>query len=334
MVGALRCVANAVCAALLVACTSPTEPGALVPPTADQDPALPQIALNIAGHTRAIHVETYGDPSRPPLLVMHGSLSDFRALRRFKALSDRYYVVLWDQRGNGLSERISDSEFSWDSVVEEIRSMTERYAGGRRVTFLGHSFGAMYAVLYASRRPDEVEQMILMEPAGLNGDIFDRTFSDLATINLFDPGMNEMFWQNELLTPSSHEVMDYKALMLLLNGQQTNYFCDKDQPPYYPVWRPGAYVEYVRGLRMGATGGLATPDFEFDFASGMPTFPRKVLLVAGTCSALGPDFQRQHHLPLFQDAELVTIRGVGHRLFVEDFDAVLSAARGYLSAYR
>ena len=79
------------CAALtalgLAGCLSPTDPGALVPPTADQDPNLPQIELHVAGNARAIHIETYGDPSNPSLFLLHGSLSDFRALRPFQVLA-------------------------------------------------------------------------------------------------------------------------------------------------------------------------------------------------------------------------------------------------------
>jgi proline iminopeptidase len=315
-------------------CISPEDLNALVPPTADQDPSLPQIRLEIAGHTRAIHVETFGEPSSPVLLVLHGSLADFRALRLFRALADRYFVVMWDQRGNGLSERISAEEYSEQSVVEEIDAMRERFSPGRPVTLLGHSFGAMYAALYTSRHPEQVHQLVLLEPGGLNGTIFQETFSEIININLLDEGMNEMFWQNEVLTPSSHEAMDYRAQMMLLNGRQTNYFCDPEHPPDYPVWRPGAYVEYLRNQVLGGQGAFSATRFDFDFAAGLETFPRRVLFVAGTCSALGPDFQRRHHLPLFRDAELVSIEQAGHRLFVERFSEVLAAIQGYLEAYR
>ena len=44
----------------------------LVPPTADQDLSLPQIKITVAGHARAIHIETFGDPLNPTLIVLHG----------------------------------------------------------------------------------------------------------------------------------------------------------------------------------------------------------------------------------------------------------------------
>lgn len=326
--------ANAVLVAAalgLVGCLATTDPGALVPPTADRDPSLPQIELRIAGHTRAVHLETYGDPVNPPLLVLHGSISDFRALRPLRVLADRYFVVFWDQRGNGLSERITADEYTFDSVVEEIDAIRARFAGDRRVTLIGHSFGAMYASLYTSRRPDRVQQLVLIEPGGLNGRIFTETYSTIIDIDLLSPELSETYWQNEVLSPSDHESMDYKALLLLENSSQTHYFCDKEHPPHYPVWRPGAFVEYMRGVRMGA--GLSGGTFEFDFATGLTAFPREVLLIGSSCSALGADFQTKHHLPLFGNARVVRIENAGHRVHVEQFDALLTALQGYLTEY-
>jgi proline iminopeptidase len=305
----------------------------LVPPTAERDPKLPQIKLEVSGRTRSIHAEALGEPASPTILFLHGSLSDYRALRIFRSLADRYQLVFWDQRGNGLSERITESEYDRDSIVEEIDRVRRHYAGDRAATLVGHSFGAMYAALYASTYPERVDQMVLIEPGGLNSQIFNDTFEDIINISLFDLGMNEMFWQNELLSPSSHEALDLRGLMVLLNGRQTRYHCDPEHPPHLPVWRPGGYVEYLRSKVLGGSGGFAAPSFDFDFARGLDAFPQKVLFVAGSCGALGPDYQERHHLPLFQDAELVTIPNTGHRLIVEAPDAVLDAVRGYLDAY-
>lgn len=318
--------------ALWVGCASPSDEGRLVPPTAELDPRLPRAALEIAGHTRWIHVEVAGAPEAPAILFLHGSLSDYRALRVFRALADRYFLVFWDQRGNGLSERITADEYTEESVVAEIDEVRRRFAGDRPVTLVGHSFGAMYSALYASRHPERVEKLVLMEPGGLDSRIFNATFADVIDISLFDLKMNEMFWQNQTLAPDVHEVLDLRGLMVLSNGKQTRYHCDRDNPTPIPVWRPGGHVEYLRSRVLGGSAGFGAATFDFDFARGLDTFPRKVLLLGGTCSALGAAYQERHHRPLFRDAEVVAIPGTGHRLFVERTDAVLAAVRAYLDA--
>lgn len=83
-------------------------PGALVPPTADQDPSLPQILVDVAGHTRALHLRTFGDPERPVLLVLPGGPgTDFRLLLPLQELSDRYYGILAGRACRSAFEKMS-----------------------------------------------------------------------------------------------------------------------------------------------------------------------------------------------------------------------------------
>jgi proline iminopeptidase len=296
----------------------------------DEDPSLPALALSVAGQERWVHLETFGDPEDPVLLFLHGSLADHRAFLPYQVLSDRYFVVLWDQRGSGLSERIPASEYTWDSVVEEIEAVKREFSPDAPVTLVGHSFGAMFSALYISTHPESVRQAVLLEPAPLTGAGFAATAADIIHVDLLSTGLNQAFWQSEVLSASQHELADYKALRLLLDGHQTHYHCDPDHPVALPVWRPGAHVEYVRGLRMGVSGGGDNLRADFDFAFGLMDFEPTVLLVASECSALGTDLQERWNVPLFHDVELVTVPDTGHRMFVEDFDATLAAIDAYL----
>ncbi len=61
-------------AILISACAKNTEtPGNLVPPTADEDRSLPQIKIHVAGHERSIHLQSFGDSTNPPVLVLPGA---------------------------------------------------------------------------------------------------------------------------------------------------------------------------------------------------------------------------------------------------------------------
>ncbi|UCE05387.1 MAG: alpha/beta hydrolase, partial [bacterium] len=293
----------------------PEEPGALVPPTVDQDQSLPQMKITVAGHTRSIHIQTFGDPSNPVLFILHGSAADFRPYLPLRILADKYFVVMWDQRGSGLSERISKSEITWDAVVEEIDQVKTHFSPDKLVTLIGHSFGGAYTTLYMSRRPQNVYQAVLAEPGpGLNRDIFDETSRDLIEINLAEEVLNDMLWHGEFLSAKDHEQMDYKYLM---NHHSTipKFYCDKNNLPPWPIWRVGAYLEYIKQKRL-------LEDKDYDFVAGLDQFPRKVLIIASECSAIGYDFQVKYHQPLFKDAEVVLIKNSGHRLFTEQFDDV------------
>jgi pimeloyl-ACP methyl ester carboxylesterase len=89
----------------------------LVPATVADDPDLPQIQITVGGSTRGIHLETFGNPSKPKLFILHGSVGDFRAWLPYQILADKYFVVMWDQRGTGLSERISKREITNENMI-------------------------------------------------------------------------------------------------------------------------------------------------------------------------------------------------------------------------
>ena len=154
----------------LISCQKIDDIGVLVPPTVDQDSNLPSVAINVAGRQRLIHVRTFGNANNPVLFVLHGSFTDTRAYRNIcESLSDKYYVVIWDQRGCGLSERITEDEFTLETAVDEINAMKNIYSPTSKVTIIGQSWGGGLATLYTSKNPEKVEQLLLIEPMPLTG---------------------------------------------------------------------------------------------------------------------------------------------------------------------
>ena len=311
---------------LLVSCQKEIgDLNVLVPATVVEDPDLPQIQIMVAGHPRSVHVETFGDPSNPKLFILHGSVGDYRAFLPYQVLSDKYFVVMWDQRGTGLSERITKGEITYQSMVEEIEAMKLAFAPDEKINLFGHSFGAMYSVFYCAQRPDEVDQLILAEPGGLTGKIMQIALDAGFKLSFLDEQMTQQYWQNDLLSAKSHEELDYKTMMLL-EGNTNQFFCDTRNKPYWPVWRAGGFLEINR-VRYEKKKPV------YDFTSGLENFPNKVLILGSSCSFLGYDFQRTYHQDLFVDAEVVQIQDCGHRLTLEKFDEVLNELYTYLKAY-
>ncbi len=303
--------------------------GALVPPAADQDPALPQMSLAVAGHAPALHVRTFGDPSNPVLLVLHGGPgADFRLLLPLGALSDRYFVVMWDQRGAGLSERVPGSELTLDAADEEIGAVQAAVAPGRRVSLIGHSFGGDLAVRYAARHPDSVDQVVLVEPGPFDAHGRANYHGGQGSGSLLDPDLHEILWENEILSPSDHAAMDYR-LLAALRPSTSDFYCPGEAPREYVIWRFGAFALHVLSDRVREAGDA------FDWSRGIERLPATVLVVAGTCGAAGAAFQKTYNTPLLPAYRLVEIPGAGHiTLFYEHATETLAAIRSELAAYR
>jgi proline iminopeptidase len=306
---------------LVVACIDPGAPGVLVPPTVTEDPLLPQATVTVAGHERHIHVRTYGSATNPPLLIVHGSAADMRAYLVLAALADRYFVVFWDLRGNGLSERVGQDELAFDVMSNEIEAVRLALVGDRPVSIIGHSWGAVFVALYLAQHPQAVHQAVLIEPPGLTSDFQNRVGQAL---DLFAPGYLDMVYSTDLLSPTDHETLDYKTLMLLKSGIR-NFSCDNDHPPPFPVWRPGglALLVWENSLLNGGS-------YSYDFSPGLAEYPGQVLIVGTECSPLGATFQEQTNLTLFSHATLLDIPRSGHRVTIEQPALLLTALNAFL----
>lgn len=299
-------------------------PGGLVPPTADEDPALLQLRVEVGGLERVLHLQAFGEPDRPVLLVLPGGPgADFRLMLPLQALADRYYVVMWDPRGAGLSERVPKEELTLDSFNEEIAAVQEAVAPGQAVTLAGHSHGALLALRYAATHPDDVSQLVLIEPGGITP----RGRRNYHGGEVHFTAGEDFFWQNEILTSSDHAAADYKAIALLPEASRS-FTCSGDPPAEYPMWRFGALHHHVLTHTSRAPGG------DFNWAEGIKQFDAELLIVAGTCGAADADFQRAYNLEALPHAHLTVISGAGHlTLFLDHAEETIQALRSYLAAY-
>lgn len=94
----------------------PSKPGLLVPRTVDQDASLPQLSIN--GTT--LHLETFGDPDDPMIVLLHGGPGgDYRSMLKCMEFADHgYFVIFYDQRGSGLSQRHPKKTYNLDLMIE------------------------------------------------------------------------------------------------------------------------------------------------------------------------------------------------------------------------
>lgn len=104
--------------------------------------------------------------SGDPIIVIHGGPGLDHAYLRpgLDALATRHTLVYYDQRGVGRSVAALDSTgIRFDAFVDDIEALRQAL-GFERVTLLAHSFGALLGLEYASRYPQNLRALILMNP--------------------------------------------------------------------------------------------------------------------------------------------------------------------------
>ncbi|MCC7380945.1 MAG: alpha/beta hydrolase [Deltaproteobacteria bacterium] len=305
------------------------------PRTVVDDPSLP--SLEVGGVK--LHVEHFGDPARPTVVVIHGGPgNDFRYLLPLRALADEYFVVFYDQRGSGLSERVPDEALALESFYEELDGVVDRFAHGRPVRLLGHSWGAMLASAYLGQHPEKVQAAVLAEPGMLSAEtaqlLMDATNEMRPPLGVETAKIVLSAWLRSLHVkgPDADARRDYLMGSIMtadFEGHPTaRHFCgQKLSSAHIEGWRYGARVAPVLFAKAKAEDGR----FQVDFLRGVERFKGPVLFLAGSCSELVGEAQQRRHMKSFPNAELVVIPDAGHTMFGERPEESMSRVRSFFA---
>lgn len=315
--------------ALVAACDtmSPSEPGNLVPRTVAEDPSLPAIDMNGA----RFHAETFGDATKPVIIFLHGGPGgDYRGMLRLAnryagySLADDHFLVFWDQRGAGLSQRVEKEQLTLDVYLDDLNTLIDRYSPNRPVYLIGVSWGGMYATSYINTYPQRVAGAVLIEPGPLDGETAERIKGDMFDLDLGSEWLNDWAWNSGFLTPDDHARMDYERA-LGIRDAQPKFGQSRTDPE--PSWRLGAAANrYIQ--EDGQENGVST----YDFTDHLSAFTTPVLFMAGANSqVLGESLQSQQVLK-YPAASLVVINGAGHDVAWIKAAETLTHIRTYLNA--
>lgn len=115
-----------------------------------------------AGGLRFHYLE-WGRPNHPTLLMLHGICQqchswDFISL----ALADRFHVIALDARGHGDSQWPTDGDYSLDAHQRDLDGVVDAL-GHRNFVVVGHSMGGRNGYVFASRRPDLVRGLAIVD---------------------------------------------------------------------------------------------------------------------------------------------------------------------------
>ena len=121
------------------------------------------------GYTPVEHAELYTREigQGQPILILHGG-PDFDHtyfLPELDRLADAFRLIYYDQRGRGRSAKnVQPEDVTIESEVEDLERLREYFQLGS-VALLGHSWGAVLAMEYATRHPQRVSHLVLMNTA-------------------------------------------------------------------------------------------------------------------------------------------------------------------------
>lgn len=271
----------------------------LVPATVTGDPALPRFALQDG---RLVHLRTFGDPAHPVMIVLHGGPGgDHRDYLHFESFADFAFVVLWDQRGTGLSERVPDPELDGPTYLADLAFIADTFSPDRPVDLIGHSWGGAYATYFTQRFPERVRNLVLAEPGALNREAAKQV--NVAPVDFGSAELHEMLNTTDYLLPDGDARADYFYVIALAAFKTDQRLLG------YEAWRLG----YRANVGINTWQGNFDGTFTFDFTTGLDAFTGRTLFITGTPRGrLGDTFQRELHVPHFPESEVLHLADAEH----------------------
>jgi len=101
----------------------------------------------------------------PPVVMVHGNPTwSFYYRDLVNALRDRYRCVVPDHIGCGLSDKPDDASYSYrlEQRVADLTSLIDTLEPERPVTLVVHDWGGMIGMAWATRHPDRVARLVIL----------------------------------------------------------------------------------------------------------------------------------------------------------------------------
>ena len=147
--------------------TASSEFGSLLQSAADLglavQPAVRYSARNVVINGLRLHLLEWGEPTAPPLLLLHGGNQTAHSWDLVSlTLAQRFHVLAYDQRGHGDSEWPRDGDASISAMASDARLLIEGLGLAQPVV-MGHSMGGMVTMNLVLHNPGIARKAVLID---------------------------------------------------------------------------------------------------------------------------------------------------------------------------
>ncbi len=113
-----------------------------------------------------LHYVDWGNPGRPPLLLIHGGRDHCRNWDwTAAALRDDWHIIAPDLRGHGDSQWSPDGSYTMAGYIYDLAQLIHQQRLAP-VTIIAHSLGGNIALRYAGIYPETVARLVAIEGLG------------------------------------------------------------------------------------------------------------------------------------------------------------------------
>jgi pimeloyl-ACP methyl ester carboxylesterase len=258
----------------------------------------------------------------PQVFVLHGGpgLDHHEFADYLDPLTNRYRLILVDQRAQGQSDPAPESTWTIERMAQDV-IMLALAMGLERYAVLGHSFGALVALQNAVDYAGQAAAVIVScgVPSSRYFELGEKRIAEaLAAM----PDALRGRVQAALDAESTAGGEDLEAL---LDDEWPLHFADPLDP------RIPGYATRARGvLSPDVLRRFASGDFSFELLDRLPEVRGSVLVLGGRFDRVCPVEGSEATAAGIRGAELVVFERSAHMPFVEEQDSYIDAVRRFL----
>jgi proline-specific peptidase len=265
-----------------------------------------------------------GSPDNYPLIVLHGGpgLDHTEMHPWLDALSDQFYLIYVDERGQGRSERVDPSTLSLQRFAEDVTKLAQAL-GFERYALLGHSFGAMIALAHAVEQGDASHYVISGGTAS-----FTKTFPEIRdNLANFEPvALREQVTQSWDREPNAKTQDDAAEIMRM---QMPFHFATTESEAYRrytaedhgPVYAPEVLAYF------------AANEYGIEFEDRLGTVNKPTLVLTGEYDRTCTPRAARDIAAGIPGSELVIFPNAGHMTYVEQPGMYFAAMRDFFARH-
>jgi haloalkane dehalogenase len=135
------------------------------------DPALYPFAGHLFDTGDGIRMHYLDEGHGPPVVMVHGNPTwSFYYRNLVRRLSDRYRCIVPDHVGCGLSEKPPADKYpySLDRRVADLTALLENLKLEHDVTLIVHDWGGMIGAAWATRFPERIKRLVVLNSAAFH----------------------------------------------------------------------------------------------------------------------------------------------------------------------
>lgn len=266
-------------------------------------------------------VKRYAKPGAETAVLLHGGPGvpdDMTEVREI--LADQFQVITFDQRGTG-SSPCSCCTFSMPDYISDISCIADHFQLGRFHLF-GHSWGGLYAQLYAREFPQRIASLFLCSPAPGTGRIWVQTEKEVLRYIRGRATLTE--WMMMGMYALGARLGSNRSHRLLFRQIILNYHKGYDVLPPDP--------EKLAGISGRAARLTRAEIRRYPPLSAWGSTPFPVIITFGREDAYGPS--RQVVFDHFPKAMRAIIPNCGHTPWKHNLPAFSEVLRQFYSGNR